>query len=107
MKNYIAFSPFFNVDRVKAPLLLEFAGDNAVGGFEMYSSLRYLGIPAELVVYKDEEHNFVKPKARVASMNRKADWFNYWLLDKKDPAPLKQEQYKRWDLMKIKAKGCG
>lgn len=101
LKNYVGFSPFFQVDKVTTPLLLEFAHDG-LGGLEMYAPLRYLGVPAELVVYDKEERNFVRPKVRVASMQRKTDWFNFWLLDKQDLNPVKQEQYKRWEALKSK-----
>lgn len=97
LKNYVAFSPFFNVDKIKTPLLMEFSG-GAVMGLEMYTPLRYLNVPAELVIYKGEEHNFVKPKARIVSMKRKVDWFNYWFFDKRDPR--NPEQYARWDAMR-------
>ncbi len=97
--NYLDFSPFFLVDRIDTPLLMEFASDKIYFASEMYSPLRYLNIPAELVIYPGEQHNFVGPKARVASMARKLDWFNYWLQDKRDPDPSKAEQYERWDQM--------
>jgi len=99
LANYLGFSPFFHVEKIEAPLMLEFS-DAAMPGLEMYVPLKYLGKPAELVFYKGEEHNFVKPKSRIASMARKVDWFNYWLLDKKDPDPQKEEQYRRWDEMR-------
>lgn len=76
---------------------MEFSG-GALQGLEMYVPLRYLNIPAEFVVYDGEEHNFVKPKARLASMKRKVDWFNFWLFDKRDPT--NPEQYSRWEQMR-------
>ena len=97
LKNYVGFSPFFSVENIKTPLLMEFAGA-ALIAFEMYVPLRYLKVPAELVIYDGEEHNFVKPKSRLASMKRKVDWFNYWFFDKRDPD--KPNQYARWDEMK-------
>jgi dipeptidyl aminopeptidase/acylaminoacyl peptidase len=97
LKNYLAFSPFFNVEKIKTPLLMEFS-TCTVSGLEMYTPLRYLNIPAELVIYDGEEHNFVKPKARMASMKRKVDWFNYWFFDKRDSS--NPEQYSRWDEMR-------
>jgi len=99
LTNYLGFSPFFHVEKIEAPLMLEFS-ESAMLGLEMYVPLKYLEKPAELVFYKGEEHNFVKPKARIASMARKVDWFNYWLLDTKDPDPQKEEQYRRWDEMR-------
>lgn len=97
LKNYLDFSPFFYVEKIRTPLLMEFSG-GALQGLEMYVPLRYLNIPAEFVVYDGEEHNFVKPKARLASMKRKVDWFNFWLFDKRDPT--NPEQYSRWEQMR-------
>jgi len=97
LKNYVELSPFFNVDKIKTPLLMEFSG-GAIQGMEMYTPLRYLNVPAEFVIYEGEAHNFELPKARIASMARKVDWFNYWLLDKREQD--KAEQYARWDEMK-------
>ena len=102
LKNYLDFSPFFQVDKIRAPLLLEFASETGQG-FEMYIPLRYLGVPAELVFYDGEEHNFKRPKARIASMARKLEWFDYWFFDKRNPNPAKREQYERWDSMRNEA----
>jgi dipeptidyl aminopeptidase/acylaminoacyl peptidase len=100
LKNYSNFSPFFHIEKIKAPVLMEFAKELSIFGMEMYVPLRYLKKPVELVVYDGEEHNFVKPKARIASMERKVDWFNYWLLGKKNHHPDKQAQYERWSQMR-------
>ena len=97
---YLEFSPVLSVDRVKTPLLLEFRRETGMLGFEFYVPLRMLGVPAELVTYADEEHNFVRPTVRLASMERKVDWFNYWMLDRIDPAPAKAGQFHRWQGMK-------
>jgi hypothetical protein len=70
----------------------------SIGGLEMYVPLRYLNIPAEFVIYDGEKHNFIKPKARIASMKRKVDWFNYWFFNKRNST--ESEQYIRWDKMR-------
>jgi dienelactone hydrolase len=100
LKNYLEFSPFFQVDKIRTPLLLEFASEADNAGLEMYVPLRYLGVPAELVIYDGEEHNFVRPKARIASMARKLEWFNFWLFDERNTDPKKQKQYERWEKMR-------
>jgi len=100
LKNYLDFSPFFNADKINTPVLFEFVAEGAITGLEMYSTLRYQKIPAELVAYEGEEHNFIKPKSRIASMKRKVQWFDYWLLGRKDKDPDFSEQYLRWDAMK-------
>jgi len=98
LQNYLDFSPFYNVDKIKTPLFMEFAGGH-LQGLEMYTPLRYLNVPSELVIYEGEAHNFECPKARIASMTRKMDWFNYWLLDKRNGID-KEDQYARWDKMR-------
>lgn len=97
LKNYLDFATLFRIDQIKTPLLMEFTTEGGLGGLEIYTPLRYLGIPAELVLYEGEEHNFVKPKARLASMARKVDWFNYWLLGKCNPDH--PEQSARWSTL--------
>jgi len=98
--SYLEFSPVLSVDRIDTPLLMEFRREAAVAGLEFLVPLRTLGKPAELVSYDGEEHNFVRPGARFASMNRKVDWFDYWMQGKADPDPAKAEQYARWRKMK-------
>lgn len=93
---YLQFAPVIRADHFDAPLLMEFSGKGGYFGLEMYVPLRVLGKPAELVTYDDEPHNFVSPRARFASMARKIDWFNYWMLDKEDADLAKREQYARW-----------
>ena len=101
LTNYQNFCSFFNVEKINTPVLMEYADIGCRGyEFEMYVPLRILHKPAELIFYKDEKHNFVRPKARLSSMKRKVDWFNYWLLGKKDSNSEFQEQYERWDAMK-------
>lgn len=83
LKAYLSFCPLFNIEKVRSPLLLEYSSAGLYG-VEMLVALRYLGAAAELVIYPEEEHNFVKPKARIASMKRKVDWFDYWFGFSKD-----------------------
>lgn len=102
LKNYLEFSPFFQVDKIRTPLLMEYS-EGFDTGFEMYTPLRYLGVPAELVVYEGEEHNFVRPRARVASMARKLEWFDFWFFNKQWEGSDKKEQYQRWNAMREEA----
>ena len=96
-KAYFEYSPALNVDHIDAPLLMEFSGKGGFAGLEFYVPLKLARKPVELVTYDDEPHNFVTPRARLASMGRKVDWFNYWMLSKKDSVPSKADQYERWE----------
>jgi dipeptidyl aminopeptidase/acylaminoacyl peptidase len=103
-KAYLEFSPVLNVDKVQTPLLMEFVAGNAVSGFEFYVPLREAKVPAEMVLYDREAHNFVRPTVRFASMHRKVDWLDFWLLDKEDADPAKAAQYTRWKQLKTEWK---
>lgn len=97
---YLEFSPVLSVDKVRTPLLMEFVAENGIYGFEFYVPLREAGVPAELVLYEGEEHNFVKPTVRLASMDRKVDWFNFWMKGRAEASADKAEQYERWRELK-------
>ena len=95
-ERYREISPALNAARVRAPLLKEYESNNPVFGLQLYSALRTLGTPVELVLYPDEGHIFSQPKHRISSMQRNLDWMSYWLLGQEDPAPGKRDQYARW-----------
>ncbi|MEJ1964490.1 MAG: prolyl oligopeptidase family serine peptidase [Gammaproteobacteria bacterium] len=95
-KAYLDFAPVLSAGNFTAPMLMEFSGRDGDFGLEAYVPLRVRRLPAELVTYDDEPHNFATPRARLASMARKVDWFNYWILNREDPDVAKQDQYGRW-----------
>lgn len=97
---YLDFSPGMRFEQFRSPLLLEFASNSGAYGLETFVHLRQQGKPAELVIYSDEEHNFVRPTVRFASMNRKVDWFDFWIKGEEDPDAAKAEQYARWRAMR-------
>lgn len=71
---YLEFSPVLRVDHVNTPLLLEFVTQRGILGLEFLVPLKERGVPAEMVLYDNEQHNFTRPTVRLASMNRKIDW---------------------------------
>lgn len=97
---YEEFAPAMNVHRMTAPMLHEFGGGRGAVAVQLFMLQRTAGLPAELVFYDGQDHQFESPRAILASMNRKLDWFNYWMLGKEDPDPAKAEQYVRWRKMK-------
>jgi dipeptidyl aminopeptidase/acylaminoacyl peptidase len=46
---------------------------------EMYTALRYRGVPAELVRYPREGHSFTEPKHRVDAAARTVAWMDKYL----------------------------
>ena len=98
--NWALFSPAQNADQVRVPVLMEASAEEGPAGLEMYSALRYHGVPVDFVIYPDEGHVFTQPVHRLASMQRNLDWFSFWLQGREDPDPLKREQYKQWGAMR-------
>lgn len=82
-KRYIENSPFFYLDRVQTPVLLEY-GFSDIGGItenmrDTFIALRRLGKTATLVGYADEGHVLQKPSNQIDFTNRMLDWFGKYL----------------------------
>lgn len=86
-----------NVDRVRAPILMQLSEDEFRFGLESYMALREKMRPVELYVFPDEYHLKWQPAHRLAVYTRNLDWFNFWLRDLTDPIPTKVRQYIRWE----------
>lgn len=89
-----------NAARIRTPLLLQLADDEYSFAFETFTALREHNQPVEMYVFPDEHHIKWQPAHRAAVYERNIDWFDYWLRDRRDPAPEKTAQYARWDLMR-------
>jgi dipeptidyl aminopeptidase/acylaminoacyl peptidase len=100
LANWLAFSPAFNAHRAQSPILMEFNPLEGLAGLEMLAAFRRNDVPVEFVVYPGEGHILVQPKHRYHSMERNLDWFNFWLRDREDDGPSKQDQYARWRAMR-------
>lgn len=90
-------SPAFNVDRLRAPLLLQLPEQEARSVIELYARLTNSTTPAELYVFPEAAHIKVQPRQRLSAHRRYYDWFRYWLQGHSDPDPLRADQYRRWD----------
>jgi dipeptidyl aminopeptidase/acylaminoacyl peptidase len=99
-QRYVALSPAFHLAGLQTATLLEYGEQSlAVEGIEFQTALWRAGVPNELVVYPKTGHNIASPVLQLESMNRNLDWFDYWLLGKRNPAPEKQSEYERWEHM--------
>lgn len=97
LKNWLARSPEFNMDKVRTPLLLLQPGAPSVfGDWEPYAALRYLKKPVDLIMLQDGTHVMTNPTQRLASETINVDWFRFWLKGEEDPDAAKAEQYQRW-----------
>jgi dipeptidyl aminopeptidase/acylaminoacyl peptidase len=82
---YIENSPFFYLDRVHTPVLLEYGDvDDSVAPFNScmaFVALRRLGKEAVLVGYANEGHVLAKTSNQIDFTNRMLDWFAKYLID--------------------------
>lgn len=103
LQQWLKLSPTFNLDKVKAPLLVNAEGrSDVLFMWEPYAGLRYLEKPVDLIMLNTDEHVLTNPAVRMASQSGSVDWFRFWLQDYEDPDPAKVEQYKRWrELRKV------
>jgi len=99
-ERYIAISPIFAMRGLETPTLLE-SGQRSLAmlGLESLTALWREGVPHEMVIYPGEGHNLASPVLQLESAQRNLDWFDYWMLGKKDPDARKQAQYQRWEAM--------
>ncbi|MGH9434918.1 MAG: prolyl oligopeptidase family serine peptidase [Terriglobia bacterium] len=104
--NYLKYSPSARAPDFAGPVLQQDSGYVARGAVELNELLLEAGIPTELVSYPHEAHIFYDPRDRAMAMRRNLDWFNYWLLGRRDPHPADPGEYARWDAMANRWKGC-
>jgi dipeptidyl aminopeptidase/acylaminoacyl peptidase len=96
-------SPALNVDRIRAPLLMQLPEEEARHQMEYYSRLSNTATPVELHAYPGAAHIKMAPRQRFAVGLRNVDWFRYWLQDHVDPDPSKAAQYRRWDRLRARS----
>jgi dienelactone hydrolase len=89
-------SPALNVDRIRAPLLLQLPEQEARYAVELYARLTNSSTPTELYVFPDERHIKMQPRHRLAVYRRNLDWFRFWLQNHIDPDPTRAAQFQRW-----------
>jgi dipeptidyl aminopeptidase/acylaminoacyl peptidase len=76
-------SPFNRVTKITTPTLI-MGGDAdsnvpVINGEQMYQSLRRLGVPALLVVYPGQFHEFTKPSFIKDRYERYLDWYGHYV----------------------------
>ena len=88
-----------SVAKVRAPVLMQLADREYIGALEAFTALRAHDKPVDMYVFDDEYHIKWQPAHRLAIYDRNIDWFDYWLLGRRDPNPAKAEQYGLWDAL--------
>ena len=74
-----AYSPISYIHNAKTPTLITHGAEDVrvplSQGFELYRSLKTLGVPTELVIYPGERHGFARPQHQVDRLRRTLEWF--------------------------------
>jgi len=84
-KMYVEQSALFNADKINTPLLLLYGTNdtNVPPGesIQLYTALKLLGKPVELIEIKGQDHHIVNYKKRIEWQNTIFAWFDKWLKD--------------------------
>jgi len=84
-KLYVEQSALFNADKINTPLLLLHGGSdtNVPPGesIQLYTALKLLGKPVELIEVKGQDHHIVDYEKRIEWQNTIFAWFDKWLKD--------------------------
>ena len=80
LDSWIESSPGFNLDKVNAPVRLEYYGwGGFLGGWQTFSGLSLLKKPVDFIWLPYGTHLLVKPWERLVSQQGNVDWFDFWL----------------------------
>jgi dipeptidyl aminopeptidase/acylaminoacyl peptidase len=82
---YIGQSALYNADKIKTPLLL-LHGDSDTNvppgeSIQLYTALKLLGRPVELIEIKDQDHHILDYEKRIKWQKTIFSWFDKWLKD--------------------------
>lgn len=89
-------SLIFNVDRIDVPILIQASDTEYEGGLDVFEVFSHRGKPIELYVFPYEGHVKWQPAHRRALYERNVEWFDFWLMKRRDCSPGKDDQYSRW-----------
>lgn len=80
---WIRLSPFFQVEKIKTPLLLLCAGNDVnvpcLNSEQLYQALRRLGRSTELVIYPGQGHGLTRPSFLADRFERSLAWYDRYL----------------------------
>jgi dipeptidyl aminopeptidase/acylaminoacyl peptidase len=102
--DWMQYSPAFNAQRARVPLLMEYCGYGVlpapVSALEFFVALNRQRKPVELYFYPKGDHILDTPWERRASLQRNVDWFRFWMQNYERPHPEDPYQYVRWKTLR-------
>ncbi len=106
ISSWLKRSPEFLLTKVETPLLIQVASLRTLSSqWGIFSGLRRLGKPVELVFLPTGTHILQKPWDRLVSQQGSVDWLAFWLMGEEDSDPSKAGQYNRWRSLRRLADG--
>jgi len=87
---------YLSAKRIEVPVLNNDPDSEVINDLCLYTSLKELHRPMELVIYPGELHVINQPAHRYQMYERNVDWFKFWLKWEESPDPKKKEQFERW-----------
>jgi dipeptidyl aminopeptidase/acylaminoacyl peptidase len=104
--NWEQLAPELHAADIDAPILNNDPDSEYLADLPLYSTLKELGKPMELIIYPNELHEINQPKHRYQMYERNLDWFRFWLKSEESSDPAKAQQYERWRrLREMQVKG--
>lgn len=89
-----------HIEQIEAPIVMHHPLKEAYIATRFMRLLADAGKPYDAYIYTDELHIKWQPAHLHSVMQRNYDWFRFWLQDQEDPAADKQEQYRRWRVLR-------
>lgn len=97
---YGAISPALNADRIRVPLLMLLADTEYLQMMQLYSNLRDLRRPVEMIVYPDEHHIKWQPRHRLAVYEQSVAWIRFWAQGYVETEGEVATMYQRWQKLR-------
>ena len=95
-KTWLAEAPGFNLEELRAPLLIQANSmPNVIGEWEFYAGLKRL-------IFPSGAHSLVRPSERKESGEATLDWLDFWLNGRELPGQEHAERYRRWSKLRLR-----
>jgi len=93
---WINRNPFYHLDKIQTPVLLEKYGPFATDWWDIFVGMKRLDKPVDFRVYSSPKHPPTVPAVIIKSQTLTVDWMDFWLNGREEPDASKQGQYALW-----------
>lgn len=101
LRTWMNLSPGFNMDVVRAPLMIAVPDYRTVlYDWEWFKGLQELGKPVYMLLFDGrvrDTHLLQVPRDRWLSSQGNVDWFDFWLNGHEGPGAVDVHEYSRWE----------